>query len=827
MKKLVLLALLIILAIRLQAQQSPSPANGKIEGSILDSVNKAPVEYATVALYRSDGDKIITGATSDIKGKFSIDKIPQGTYRIVINFIGYHKKNIGPLKVKGRSTLSLGTIQLRSSVTNLKDVTVTAQKNIIENKIDKMVYNAENDLTSQSGVATDVLKKVPQVTVDINGNVELQGNSNIRFLIDGKPSTVFGNNITDVLQTIPASRIQSIEVVTSPGAKYDAEGTGGIINIILKKTTISGISGNASLSLGTRLENGSVNINARTGHIGINAFVSGNAQLPSTTLNSSTRNTYDTTTSTLMTQDGASKFDRHGIQGGIGFDWAISASDNLTAGFSYNYFGNHSNSSTAQQMIAYDSTGKQVSNQSNVLKSLVDNTTNAYDWNIGYKHKFRQKGHELNFLYASSYSENYSSYLQSQDLPISDSIVTGSKGNNPGNNRETDLSLDYALPIGEVLNIETGAKAVLYELNSITDAYIFTLSENSFIPDPTQSYTLKYDRNIYAGYLSLSSRLFKWLDFKAGCRYEYTETKIHYTNNPNIDISPYSTFAPSLVLAHTFKNNHVLKLSYSYRIQRPDYRDLNPFINLSDPHNITTGNPNLKPEISHGFELSYSKAFAKAGNINVVGFYRINIDDIQSFTTYYPTYQIGDSLYTDVTVTMRQNISKEQRYGLNLYGSFNLVQGLNLRANISMYDRYVENINAGTTGGTASMNSFEYRINLNVSYQLPWNLAVEFFGNFNSPRTTVQGKVPSFTTYSLAVRKQFFDKKFSIALTATNPFNEYINQKTQLAGDNFTMNSLRQLPYRSFGINLTYKFGKLQFKPEKEEERGDQQNREP
>lgn len=821
MKKPLLLALLLILVIRVQAQQSPSLVNGKIEGSIIDSVNKAPVEYATVALYRSDGDQIITGTTTDGKGKFSLDKIPLGTYRIVIDFIGYQRKTIGPLKVSGRSTLSLGSIQLRESVTNLKDVTVTAQRNIIENKIDKLVYNAENDITSQSGVAIDVLKKVPQISVDIDGNVELQGNSNIRFLIDGKPSTVFGNNITDVLQTIPASRIQSIEVVTSPGAKYDAEGTGGIINIILKKTTIKGISGNASLSVGTRLENGSVNINARTGHIGINAYVSGNAQLPSTTLNSSTRNTYDTT-NTLMTQDGASKFNRRGVQGGLGFDWEITSSDNLTAGFHYNYFGNQFNSSTNQQIITYDSTGKQISNQSNVLKSMSDNWTNAYDWSVGYKHKFRQKGHELNFLYSSSYSGNFSSYLQSQDLPVTDSIVTGSKGNNPGNNHETDLSADYTLPIGEVINMEAGAKAILYELNSITDAYIFTLSENSFIPDPTQSYTLKYDRNIYAGYLSIGAKLFKWLDFKAGCRYEYTETKIVYTNNPNVDIAPYNTFAPSLVLAHSFKNNNVLRFSYSYRIQRPDYRDLNPFINLSDPHNITTGNPNLKPELTHGFELSYSKAFANAGNINVVGFYRMNIDDIQSFTTYYPTYLIGDSVYTNVTVTTRQNISKEQRYGLNLYGSFNLIKGLNLRANISAYDRYIQNINEGTSGGTTSMNSFEYRINMNVSYQLPWDLALEFFGNFNSPRTTVQGKVPSFTSYSLAVRKQFFEKKFSLALTATNPFNEYINQKTSLTGDNFTMNSLRQLPFRSFGINLTYKFGKLQFKPEKEEEHSDQ-----
>lgn len=804
----------------LHAQQLSLRSDSKIRGVIRDSLSGTPVEYATIALYQMEGNKILNGTTSEADGTFILDKIPKGAYRIVIDFIGYKRKVVNPVKVNGASSVSLGVILLSTSVTTLNDVSVTARRNIIENKIDKLVYNAENDITSQSGVATDILKKVPQVTVDINGNVELQGNPNIRFLIDGKPSTVFGNNIADVLQTIPASRIRSIEVVTSPGAKYDAEGTGGIINILLKKTTIKGVSGNASLSTGTRFENGSFNINARTGHIGVNAYLGGNDQLKSTAKNTLDRLSNDSVSRTHMSQSGTTDFKRYGLQSGIGFDWNISADDNFTASFSYNYNGSGSEVSTNQQIIIYDTTGKVVSNQSNLLKSINDFHSQTYDWSVNYRHNFRQKDHTLNFLYTSSYSKNYSSYQQTQGIALPDSILSGSKGVNPGTNRETDLSLDYSLPIGEAANLETGVKTVLYELNSTTDANTFSPLVYDFLPDKFQSYTLKYDRNIYAAYLSGSFSLKHWLNLKLGCRYEYTQTKIVYINNPSAEIPDYNTVAPSVILSHTFRNNHVLKFSYSYRIQRPDYRELNPFVNLSDPHNITTGDPEVKPERVNGFELSYNKIFSKGGNLNIVAFYRRNTDDIQSFVTYYPAYKIGDSVYTDVTVTSRQNISLEQRGGLNIYGSFPLLTGLSLRSNISLYENYIVN----TNGGSGSINSYEYRINLNLAYQLPWDLAFEFFGNFNSPRSNVQGKVPSFTFYSLAVRKQLFSKKASIAITATNPFNEYINQKTDLEGDNFTLASLRQVPFRSFGLNFTYKFGKLQFKPQKEEDHNEMMN---
>ena len=255
-------------------------AKAKITGNVTDSSTNLPLEYATITLIKQGETKASNGTTSDELGNFVVTDVLPGTFRVVVEFIGYSPFTINNVVVNQKhEVVDLKTIRLLKKQQTLQNVTVTAQKKLVENKIDKLVYNAEKDITSQTGVATDILKKVPQVSVDVDGNVELAGNSSIRFLINGKPSTAFGSSITDVLQSIPASQIKSIEVITNPGAKYDAQGLGGIINIILKKSTAQGINGNVSLTAGTLTQNGSFNFNARKGKFGVNAFLSGNARL--------------------------------------------------------------------------------------------------------------------------------------------------------------------------------------------------------------------------------------------------------------------------------------------------------------------------------------------------------------------------------------------------------------------------------------------------------------------------------------------------------------------------------------------------------------------
>ena len=340
--RLLLLTILIINSLSIYGQ-----SKGKIEGRVIDAVTRQPIDEASITLLHPPGTKPVDGAVTDTNGRFKLTGIIPGTYSIKIEFVGYRpytRNNV----VIGAGALALGGIPLVSAATILQDVTITGTRPLVENRIDKIIYNAANDLTSQNGVALDVLKKVPLVSVDIDGNVELEGDANIRFLINGRPSTMFGSSLSDALQAIPASQIKSIEVITSPGAKYDASGTGGIINIILKDSRVQGIHGTLNASAGTRLENGSFNLNIRKGNLGVNAFFSGNEQLNTTTLNTISRQSFSGDTLTNLNQNGQSSIRRSGFESGISAEWDLSSKDKLTAAYNLDHFGNHSQSLTQQ-----------------------------------------------------------------------------------------------------------------------------------------------------------------------------------------------------------------------------------------------------------------------------------------------------------------------------------------------------------------------------------------------------------------------------------------------------------------------------------------------
>ncbi len=670
-KQIAIFALgLLIYSTGVIAQQTPNTGSGKITGRIIDSATKQPVEYASISLALQENGKEVNGATTDDKGVFTLTGISDGTYKVLVFFIGYKTTESDNLIIsKAKPTISLGDIKLSSTAGKIAEVTVEADQRTVENKIDKTIYHVDKDITSQTGVATDILKKIPEVSVDVDGNVELQGNSNIRFLINGKPSTIFGNNLTDVLQSIPASQIQSIEVITSPGAKYDAQGTGGIINIILKKSTVQGINGSVSLSGGTRLENGSFNLNARKGNFGAHAYFSGNGMIPSTTPSNMTRTGQDTLNQTaILNQNSTSQYSRYGGQSGIGFDWELTPKNTISGNAGFSYFGNNNVGTTNRASIIQDNFGNVLSDENDIINNSSNFHAQFVNWDADYKKTFDREDQELDISVNSSTGIGGSYYKQTQTHVFNDSTFNSSYGNNPGFDKETDFSIDYTQPLDSSITLETGAKAVINEINSVSNVYLLDPISDDYNYNTTQSSALDYKDNIYAGYLSGSFKLFKWLDAKAGVRYEYTQINANFSNSGNVNINPYGTLVPSGVISHTFKNKQTLKIAYSRRIERPDYFDLNPFINASDPKNITTGNPALQPEIGDKIELGYSKNFEKGGNLYLSFFYRINTHDIQPFTTFYPTYKVGDSTYTNVAVTQAANIGREENYGLSIFG---------------------------------------------------------------------------------------------------------------------------------------------------------------
>ncbi|MDR3693064.1 TonB-dependent receptor domain-containing protein [Mucilaginibacter sp.] len=808
MKNFIILLLLIAVSYNLKAQNSST--NGKITGKVIDAVTKQPVDFATISIFKQGSTSPFNGGSTDPKGNFKIDNIMPGDYMVTVDFIGYKQYKIAHVVVLSTNkNLSLGEILLAPVQTQLKEVSVTASAPTVSNKIDKLVYSPANDLTSQGGVALDVLQKVPMVSVDINGNVELMGNANIQFLINGKPSTIFGASITDALQAIPASQIKSIEVITNPGAKYDAAGTGGIINIVLKDNNIQGVNGSVNLTAGTRLENANFNINAKKGKFGVNAFFGGNANLTSATPSSGNRTSYSNSRDTVtnLGQNGISNFKRSGYRSGISFNWDISPKDNLSASVNFDHFGNNSNGYVNNYQTTSIGGGLPIDTNS------VNNSTNRFsnnstDLSLSYKKTFAKKDQELDVLLEQSFGHTTNNYSQEQDYTNVSYPPLGSIGDNPGSDKETNIAIDYVQPVTEDFTIETGAKLGIENINSTVNT--LTLDTGVYKYNPLQSYKFNYNRKIYAYYLSVNFSLFnKFLDGKAGLRDEYT---VSTSDFPNTIIPSYNILAPSFVLSHKLDKTESIKFSYSYRLERPEYRSLNPFYNISDPHNISTGNPELKPELGHNFELGYNKSFAKGANIYVAAFYRYNTNDIQSFTTVDSTLVAGGVTYHNVALTQSYNLGREATEGINLFISLPATDKLSLRSNMFFADRISDN------PGSPQVSGFMYRINLNTSYEFAKDLAAEFFINYRSSQRGIQGTNPAFLFYNFAVRKQFMNKKASIGLTAANPFNQYVNVNSTTYGANFNQNSLRQIPLRSFGISLMYKFGKLEFKKDRDQQ---------
>lgn len=813
---------LLLMTMNGMAQGKGEKSNGfTTRGKVIDSLTRKPIEYATISIFSAGKTKPDDGTVTDREGVFSLQVRTEGTYKLLIESIGFKPVTLSSVSVNSKTTdLVLPDIVMASSRITLETVTVNAGASLIEQKIDKLVFNAEKDLSSLGGVATDVLKKVPQVSVDVDGNVELAGSTGIRFLINGKPSTAFGSNIADVLQSIPASQIKSIEVITNPGARYDAQGLGGIINIILKKSKAKGMNGNISLAAGTRNENGSLNFNVRNGNFGISAFISGNASIPATQPSQSDRLSQDTAAmrSIHLQQYGNVRSKRFGIQSGIGFDWTFNKLNNLTGSIGYDRFGNSGNGLTDQlQEIREQNGGSLIS--SSAARNQTDNrfVADNYDFSLAYKRNFKNEDQELELSVNSSFENSRNRAGNKQSMMPADTVSYGNNSTNPGKEAETEIELNYTQPLKEDVILGIGGKMVFTHISGSTDAESYAPASKKYAFDPALSNSLDYRQQVYAFYSELSFPVGKLFDARIGGRYERTQISSFFSDaQQQAPRRGYNTFVPSIFLMKRIGENQNLKLSYARRIERPDFNDLNPFINTTDPKNITAGNPYLLPETGHRFELSFNRSFSNQGSMMITFFYRINNEDIQPFVIFYPSYKAGDSIYTNSAVSMRQNIGTEKNMGLTFFSDLPMGSKLSIRTNITFFRRHTINaINAGYNS-----TSFNYRANLNAGYQFSKDLSAEFFGSFRSARNEAQGKYPSFTTYSFAIRKQFFNKKMSLALNATNPFNRYVNQRTELYGPNFEVNSLRRVPFRSIGINLTLKFGKLEFnKKEKQDEK--------
>jgi len=776
---------------------------GKISGTVIDSVTKKPMDYASVGLYRSGGKSPITGVITDEKGNFRLDNVHPGTYKLSITFIGYPTKIIEPVvTTDSKPDKNLGVVVVSPGAKTLKEVVVTGQAALIENRIDKIVYNAEKDITAAGGTATDLLQKVPLVTVDINGNVSIRGDQNIRVLINGKPSGATSASLSDVLKSIPADQIKSIEVVTSPSAKYDAEGSAGILNIITKQKNVSGFSGSVTGGVGTRQNNGNTNLNYNKNRFNISANIGGNASWPQTSLTDFQQKIdidHDTVhIHTLNNTNGTSRLTRHALVGSLTAGYEFNSFNSITSTFRFNQiqFNTNGNSSTISD-IPYTST------------SLTHNRIDGFDWNLDYTHKFKKEGHELDF--STQWSHNagttdFSNIYSAVHNSLQDNII--------GTNNEYTLQVDYTLPINKVFKLEAGGKSIFRRISSTSDNFLYDNNSMNFIFDPVNSDVYDYNQNVYAGYSVLTITLPKSYTVLAGIRDESTDINGNSVNPtqtlPQVNQN-YNTFVPSLTLQKQFSATQTIKLAYSKRITRPSLQYLNPFVNKSNPNALSVGNPDLNPEISQTLEFDYN-SFIGTSILNLSAYYKHTSGLIEGIAAADPNIIQGG------TLTTYQNIGSNNSIGASFFGTINPFKALTIIGNINAYTYKPDPSGAFHLAQSQNGTYIQYAGFLRASLTLPANLVAESFAFGSASRRTIQGETPSFSIFGFGVKKQFMQKKMAIGLNAIDPFSKYKNFDSHITSPGLIQTSSFQLPFRSFGLTFSYSFGKLSFASRKEKD---------
>jgi outer membrane receptor protein involved in Fe transport len=837
MKRILLLIIVICASISAKAQfgvgGGGSGIVGKISGTVIDSLTKKPVDYATISLFKSGAKTPINGVLTDEKGNFKIDNIRSGKYKITVSFIGYPTKTYDPVETTAsKPDNNMGQLVIAPSAKSLKEVQVVGQQALIENKIDKIVYNAEKDLTAAGGNATDVLQKVPLVSVDMNGNVALRGDQNVRVLINGKPSGATSASLSDVLKTIPADQIKSIEVLTSPSAKYDAEGSGGIINIITKTKNASGVSGSVSGGVGTRQNNGNMNLNYNKNRFNFSANLGGNLTWPQTmtsifeqTINTPARPANGTNPAVdavnqYSLNHTSNETKRHGARG------------TLTAGYEFNGF-NSINSTLALNDGGFNTNGggdysikdfRDSTKSINYIgKTMNKNKFTGFDWNLDYTHKFKKEGHEITVSGQWSHSiikTDYSSLFTAKQ--------PSQMGNNDGKNNEYTAQADYTNPISKTLKLEAGGKTIQRRINSVYNIFSVDPDGNNPILDTENSNLYNYNQNVYAGYGVFTITLPKNYSVLAGFRYENTQIKgdpkTPYASGENQQqLNPftasYNTYVPSLTIQKVFGTN-TLKLSYSKRIQRPSLQVLNPFINRTNIQSQSVGNPNLAPEVSQTVELNYN-TFIKSSVLNFSVYYKRTNDLIEGLAD--PLQEIVNGDTVNATRTIQRNAALNNSWGASFFGSVNPIKPLTIRGSVNVftYNPTVYTEFANFINPDAIKTQLQYTMFGSAQYTFPKDFIFEAFGFINSPRRTIQGSSPSFGIYAFGVKKQFMNKKASIGFNTVQPFavNKAFNQNISSPG--FTQSSRTQFPFQSFGITFSYSFGKMNFSnPQQKKKKG-------
>ncbi len=801
MKKLLNLILAIALfgpqmAIAQQAGEGKAPA--RIIGTAKDLKTGEPVGYATAALYKAGSDVSTSGAVADGDGVFFITGFDTGEYELHITFLGYETAKRTVNINSTQDDINLGEIGMTDEGLALEEVTVQGQRELIEERVDRTIYKAENDKTTAGGDGTDVLRRVPMLSVDLDGNVSMRGSSNILVLINNRPSAIAASSIADALKQIPADEIKAVEVITSPSAKYDAEGTSGVINIVTKKNNLQGATLNVNTGFGLRGSNLGLQGSARKGKFGftLGGFGRAGYNVLGSFENKQLTNRADTLYTTIQSAD----TERRDIFGryNFGVDYDINEYNFLTAAVN---FGVRNSKNWQTDFLTQNYKIDSLTGTQNRETYTLDNS-NSIDVSLNYTRTFEKKGRELSFLtlYSTNDRDNsFTNTLFEEDL---EDVFSRTKNVNPSKNEEFTVQLDYVTPLDEKGNkiLEYGAKNILRKAYSDFAYYLADGADGDYIEseNPNLNNEFSYDQNVTAGYASYTTPFLKNYTLKAGVRYEYTNINADFKTEFQADIPAYGTFVPSFNASRKLANGNLIKAAYNRRIQRPSLRFLNPNIDISNPQQISQGNPELDPEMTDNYELGYS-TFIKSTTLNFTGFYRNTTGSIQPLRTV---------LADGVISTTYENIGQEQAVGTNIFFNINISNKLSLSGGGDLYYAILDN-GLSDPQYAAKNDGLVVSGRLFGNYTLPKDWQVQVFSFARGRQVQLQGTSGGFAMYGLNFNKQFNEKRGSIGFGAENFLMKEFTVKNEIITPTIMQNSTNAMRNMNFKVNFSYRIGKM------------------
>ncbi len=812
MRKLGLLiwSMIVLAGTGAMAQQQPQQQNGgqqaEILGKLIDNQTGKPVEYASVALLKATDSSVVTGMLSKGNGDFDFRSITPGKYILKIFFIGYETYFKA---VTVRQSSDVGNIRLKTTATALKGVEVVGEKPAFTMEIDKRVFNVEKNLSSMGGTATDVLRQVPSVNVDIDGNVSVRNGSPTIF-IDGRPSTL-------TLDQIPADAISSVEVVTNPSAKYDAEGMSGILNIVLKKNRKAGINGLIQAGYSsTKSSNAGVDLNARQGKI--NVFLNYSLRDRRSPMKQHMfRKNIDGNDITYLDQYQDGEFGRRFQNGRFGFDWFIDNRNTLT--ISQGITAGDFNNLNTQDIFDLNSNKERI--QRGYGRNDSKHNFRNYATQMGYKRTFSKEGQEL----TADVTYNKANNRNNNDYSLQYFDMAGQPSNSPnqpelrygkGSGGTTYLTaqVDFVTPLSEKSKLEAGLRSNNRKFNNLLNTFGKDFTTGEYQYDSSLSNNYRYKEQINAAYVSYTNG-FGNFGFQTGLRAEqsfYSGEMLNVKGAAYEIDYPISLF-PSVFLTQKFKGDHELQLNYSRRIQRPWFRDLLPNIEYN-ANSARRGNPTLTPEFTNSFELSYMKDFNRKMNVLASVYFRNTNNAITNF--YVDTTLVLDGQERKVLLNYPINADRRNSYGAELTVRNQITKGWDIITNVNMAQTSVSAQDLDNSG-------FVWFGKINSNTKLPWNLTLQVTGEYESRQILPQGEEAPEYQIDMAVKRDFLKKK---NLSVTVGLNDIFNTDRDLSWTttNFSESErYRKRVSRELRVNVSWRFGKMDakiFKKKRGEEGG-------